>query len=249
MTPLAMEMTRHLIETGKQPKFKEMLTLCACYEVSSVFEIIAQTMNTLKARQVDVAEGIDHGGLLFCPAEYVWIELKRSLIDEKERGRVGFLLRKRNEFEIQLISPNGDMGDFLNASIVFNGDCFKIFPDKGTSKEDETLAGIIVSFAVSALILLNAPYGIDKAEHAPHKGFARNLRKQGLPAPKPYTIISLSKSAPAHLTGAGTGHHKAFHFVRSHLRRYENGLTSKVKAHWRGDPALGILKTDYKVVA
>lgn len=41
---------------------------------------------------------------------------------------------------------------------------------------------------------------------------------------------------------------KAYHFVRSHLRRKE-GRVETVRSHWRGDPAFGIRVPHYKVSA
>jgi hypothetical protein len=47
----------------------------------------------------------------------------------------------------------------------------------------------------------------------------------------------------AHYTGE-----KCLHFCRSHLR-VRNGRLEQVKAHWRGNPSLGIKQTRYKLVA
>lgn len=46
---------------------------------------------------------------------------------------------------------------------------------------------------------------------------------------------------------AWTSSPKAYHFVRSHVRRFEDGTHTIVRAHWRGDPAFGIRIGHYVV--
>jgi hypothetical protein len=253
MTPLA----REYLEVGERLQtnkwFYNTLSKARCYDFTALRELIKETMDALGDKQNRLSMQMEHGGLLLIPDKIVWLEVNKREDGSRLPGRSGILLQ-------QLIKDGKEA--ILCFALKSNGDqlarsCLSLFdtsfmvgpldPNDIDCFDQRIIAGVGLQAAAS-LIILNAPYGIDKTEYAPHKGFARKLRKQGLLAPKPYTIISLSKSAPAHLTGAGTGHHKAFHFVRSHLRHYNNGLTSKVKAHWRGDPALGILKTDYKVI-
>lgn len=55
--------------------------------------------------------------------------------------------------------------------------------------------------------------------------------------------IDDGESHEAHLTGR-----RALHFCRKHIR-IRNGKLEYVSAHWRGDPALGIKQTRYKLRA
>jgi hypothetical protein len=233
-----------------QTKSINALLSATCLEVSSIETLICETGKTIANNQtkkffsnnMDTETPCEHGGLLIAPSKFTWIEIKR------DNHYLGILVHDIEDqlctigFADEIQSP-GIIEKQVDDKFVLRRELKHSY----TANED-LLFQKTTLFAAAALITINAPYGIEKTKVAAHKGFAKNLVRKGFAKPKPYTIISLSKSAPAHLTGAGTGHHKAFHFVRSHLRHYNNGLTSKVKAHWRGDPALGILKTDYKVI-
>jgi len=56
----------------------------------------------------------------------------------------------------------------------------------------------------------------------------------------------------AHIANRQRGHGgtpKAFHFCRGHVRRLSSGVVTRVRAHWRGDPSLGVCQADYRVAA
>lgn len=104
------------------------------------------------------------------------------------------------------------------------------------------------------LALINTPRIIGRRQHMPHSGLQRRLAA-ALKMPGKYPLrawseIVLEVHAPevargefeARLTGG-----KALHFCRAHLR-VRNGKVEFVSAHWRGDPALGMKQTRYRVV-
>ena len=107
------------------------------------------------------------------------------------------------------------------------------------------------------LAIINSPKIIGRRQHMPHRGLERALiAKQKAIGKFPlhaWTEIQLkvtppkdmSSDAPAedHLTGQ-----KALHFCRAHLR-VRMGRLEVVRAHWRGDAALGIKRSRYKVTA
>jgi len=107
----------------------------------------------------------------------------------------------------------------------------------------------------AALAIINTPRLIGRTQRAPHRGLERNLlRNQKAVGSYPlraWSEITLSATPSAledgeteevHFTGK-----KCLHFCRAHLR-VRNGRLELVNAHWRGDPALGIKRTRYKVV-
>lgn len=89
----------------------------------------------------------------------------------------------------------------------------------------------------------------------PHRGLERALiANQKLVGKFPlhaWTEIKLHVTPPkeaegeheAHLTGE-----RALHFCRAHLR-IRLGRLEVVKAHWRGNPAIGIKQSRYTVTA
>jgi hypothetical protein len=103
------------------------------------------------------------------------------------------------------------------------------------------------------LSIINSPKIIDRSTHKPSSGLQKRL---GRKATKPFELlpwheIFLDVRPPPdgeHDTGGGrlTGP-KAFHFCRSFIR-IRLGKLERVRAHWRGDPALGVSQASYRVL-
>ena len=106
----------------------------------------------------------------------------------------------------------------------------------------------------AALALINTPKVIGRRQHMPHSGIQRRLAAANGTAGKvplhAWTEIVLEVWPPkvddstpheARLTGA-----KALHFCRQHLR-VRLGKLELVSSHWRGDPAVGIKRSRYRV--
>jgi hypothetical protein len=105
------------------------------------------------------------------------------------------------------------------------------------------------------LALINTPRIIGRRQHMPHKSLEAKLSRLGFAAGK-YPLhawneirlevgiprdLSDEASTEAHLTGR-----KALHFCRSHIR-IRLGRIEIVRAHWRGDAAVGIKRSRYKL--
>lgn len=115
------------------------------------------------------------------------------------------------------------------------------------------LANHIIAFSVLAIDLINTPGVLGMRQHQPHAGLARRMAKLGvgrfpLRAWSEVTVRTSTKIVDSEFE-SGPSFHKCLHFVRAHKRHYKDGGISLVKAHWRGDPALGIKRTRYKVAA
>lgn len=108
-----------------------------------------------------------------------------------------------------------------------------------------------VTMAVLLLDIINQPTLCHLKVHQPHRGLEKKLLSAGAgryPLLAWHEVIIKPQDRPltrqeidGHLTGR-----KCLHFVRGHPRT----LTDRdvwVKHHWKGDPALGIKRTRYKV--
>lgn len=116
------------------------------------------------------------------------------------------------------------------------------------SGESEKKLGCI-PLALATLAIINAPRGVEREVVPPHKGQARAMRSEGVAASllRPWTRVKLS--APRARDGVGSpvgGEQKAYHFCRQHTR-LRRGRAELVRAHWRGNPALGIVRKTYAV--
>jgi hypothetical protein len=111
----------------------------------------------------------------------------------------------------------------------------------------------VIAFAVMAIDLINTPGLVGLKQHAPHADLARQLARTGVGK---YPLRAWSEvMVKTHTTVSNEDHEsglsfrKCLHFVRSHQRHYRDGRVSIIPAHWRGDPALGIKRTRYRVAA
>lgn len=115
-------------------------------------------------------------------------------------------------------------------------------------------ANRFIGMVVLTLDLINTPGLIGLRQRDPHRGFARRLAALRGGS---YPLHSWSEVVLKHQTRiaepgerlSGTTYHKCLHFVRSHLRHYRDGKVVTIPAHWRGDPALGIKRTRYRMAA
>lgn len=114
-----------------------------------------------------------------------------------------------------------------------------------------------ISAAHCLLVIINSPHIIGRTTRVPHRGLERELRKK-FPVFGKYPLHAWSELKleanvrqkdehtgevhEAHLTGK-----KCLHFCRAHLR-VRLGKLELVSSHWRGDPALGIKRTRYKII-
>ena len=111
-----------------------------------------------------------------------------------------------------------------------------------------------IGMCVLTLDLINTPGLIGLRQHDPHRGLARRLYASRVGS---YPLQGWSEVVLKHQTKiadeaerhTGTTYHKCLHFVRSHKRHYRDGKVTVIPAHWRGDPALGIKRTRYRLAA
>ena len=104
------------------------------------------------------------------------------------------------------------------------------------------------------LSIINSPKIIERSTHKPSSGLQKRLNRK---ASKPFELlpwheIFLDVQPPPD----GTSHDgsserltgpKAFHFCRSFIR-IRLGKLERVRAHWRGDPSLGVSQASYRVL-
>lgn len=250
MTPLAQRLLRLFLK--QNPALAGYLAQAACFDVSPVRLLAERTAAELRGTTSGVETEdpeMEHGGLLFTPSEFTWIE---------QRGHDGRLVGALVQAVDDQIGYTGFMETGEAAISGFlelqpDGEHFVVrrdlrFPARDAN--DERVSAVYGGWIASCLLLINAPRGVERATSAPHKGLARDVRRAGLGELKPAHTIRLSTAAGeiGDDSGAPTGGSpKVFHFCRSHVRRLSGGRTTRVRAHWRGDPALGIGDGDYRV--
>lgn len=243
MTPLALKTARQLLASGSERHFLTQLLVSACFDLSPVARIVRETSQDLLAT-LAAEHRMEHGGLLFAPAGSSWVEMMMPGLP-----RIGALVWSEDNV-IWFESSSRDVSGFLE--LDEDGEHFSSGRNgalTSTGPDYDMALGVLASFVASALLLINAPRGVERHPSPPHKGLAREVRKAGFGELKPvHTIRLVKRSGPlGEADGAGQGSPKAFHFCRSHLRKFPNGDVTRIRAHWRGDPALGARQGDYLV--
>lgn len=223
-----------------------------CFEIS---EIVSESNRLVEVKGLEsitqVAEVTS-----FLPAPKTWIEFQ----SKGKQERLGFLLEDMNEYA--LVSPVFLTADKFVSSKFRFGLPFKgqstvgtIHLETGTPENTAQIFGRMASTLIGALAFINTPRIIGRRQHMPNRGLEKKILKDRR-APNVFPLnawteiilhitppvdVSNNPSIEAHLTGQ-----RALHFCRAHLR-IQHGKLVVVKAHWRGDPALGIVQTRYKV--
>jgi hypothetical protein len=189
----------------------------------------------------------------FLPAPNTWLEWREingtryAVSFREDSGKaVAQLFRDVNEEYVTagLGVLNLQIGHLESVTTDTNDD----LPDKEARRA--------LCAAYFCLAIINSPRIVGRRVHLPHKGLARELAKASgvnigplhdwheikLEIHKPESIDD-GEPHEATLTGR-----RALHFCRKHVR-IRLGKLEYVRAHWRGDPAIGIRRARYVVTA
>lgn len=140
-------------------------------------------------------------------------------------------------------------------SSKLSGDALRMYNQTVTDMESKTfeegritreVADQIKPIVYAILALINSPKLVRRV-HVDQTRINRSRLKRGRYPFHPHHEVKLDvdKTTVKALTGSkGDGSHKAHHFVRAHLR-FRLGQYELVKPHWRGDPEVGVIETDY----
>lgn len=260
MTPLAHKIVNELTLPLKRRAFVDAAGMLPKMESIHCFECTAvREASDSLARELYAEGGCPMSDVLaFLPAPKTWIECQYP-----DGLRIGTLLLDDGDgknFQVWLAGAE--------SSRLFSWQRGALVP-YGTSSQYGTFQPILnpggeglvsggdvthlVPLVYGFLALINTPRIIGRRQHMPHAGLQKRLLRSGVQGKYPlhaWTEILLEVHPPvidgeeheAHLTGK-----RALHFCRAHLR-IKNGRLERVRAHWRGDPALGMKQSRYRVV-
>lgn len=264
MTPLAQQIANDFARPARQREFKDQCDLqrrildAHCFDVSEVFDAAADMTEGLYARG-KTARGVS----TFLPAPKTWLEWRYS---NGAREGVLFEAAKGDKAATARWAFGHNGGElFLSAQFVgelmLDGDgaidqsysIVRALENDWKDSSRENISGWICHM-YTLLAMINTPRVIGRRTHTPHVGLQRKLAAaRGSVGKYPlhaWHEVVLEVSPPrmhegepieSHLTGR-----KAQHFCRAHLR-IRCGSLELVSAHWRGDPALGMKQTRYRL--
>lgn len=259
MTPLAHAILKDACLPRAQRAFKDESGIVAdlydahCFEVTEVMALANDLADDLGKI------GVFHDTTSFLPAPKTWIEWR-----EGDTRIAAFLCAEPGERWAERLYVMGEPRHRLYHASPKKGR-FPLAPQRTlqvgehrpiTRKLIEADGGgsadsVLRIFAL--LLMINTTRGFNRRTHRPHAGLQRQVARARGKAGKfqlhGWTEIKLEVRPPSIETGEAqeawlTGG-RAWHFVRAHLKP-SNGVF--VSAYWRGDPALGMKRTRYRLV-
>ena len=264
MTPLASFLAKQIIarpkhrasdwrDSGKLAQLTTALSDIHCFEVSACVDLMLDMLEHVVADwEPGKTEGL-YADFAFLPAPKTWVEWR----DARTGLRLAFLFEQVGDWRAtatmfchKWAKPAGQIS--LTSPYQHSVDGKQIVPAWAHSTDN--YAQDAMAFAHAFLPLLNSPHVVGRHSHMPNRSLERKLVQQmaGSFPLRAWTELKLEVNKPieiddgapheAHLTGS-----RAFHFVRKHLR-FKCGRLEYVKAHWRGDIALGVKQTRYTAV-
>lgn len=269
MTPLAAKLTKMIIDINSAPAYwktnaahlRAALYDIHCFELTGALTFLPELASLIQAAGEERFDGmLEKYG--FLPAPNTWIEwlnpnlgyrVALLLTEHKNRATVEFFT---SDFATFLGWVSTDAGNFERVKGPYIVPTALIENVKRFGGNDTDVVDGLLAISHSFLLLINSPQVIGRRQHMPHRALEKKLIKSlgvGRFPLRAWTEILLRVTKPleiddgepheAHLTGR-----RALHFVRKHVR-IRRGRLEYVKSHWRGDPALGIKRSRYKVGA
>lgn len=235
MTPFARKISR-------DPTWQSRLAGATCFDFTAVEPLIPTTIEALcdGADQGPDGSRINHGGLLVAPAELFWFEVKLKA------GSMGWAC---HFVEDQICVFYFEPGKPVVTAVLelLPDDQVRIFPDTRFPLPPGLPEPTFALPVAAMLVMLNAPKGFRQKPIAAHRGHAKQIRRLTGIALKPAHTVHIDLSAgDVSPSGSIGGAPKAFHFCRAH-RRNLGDRSIRLRAHWRGDPALGVCQSTYEV--
>ncbi len=244
MTPMASLFVQGALTTGRKselaPIFLPMLSELRCFDIEAIYNSVNQALGDLRGTELgETADYLFENHVL--PSPMVWLEARtQSFTVISLENTLQFSALRRHTVNRMKLVP------FASAGLHKDEEGRWIITPVEDLNEADALA--LIMFTLLLIDFINQPYVCRSENNHPHRALARKVRGAGLGELRPWHVITL-RPRSGEVQG-GEGHHspKCFHFVRGHKRHYRNGRVSKVTHHWRGDPALGISRANYKVL-
>jgi hypothetical protein len=259
MTPLLHRIAKELTLPPKDRTFDDKAGLLQklsdvhCFEITEIDELAAQLG----------AEYPRYGApdeLMFLPAPKTWIELRTNY------GRQGYLVEEREGSDWSLIEARqGRNGNWWSEGAYYSGRQSRFIRSSRLPDVQRRVEEINAAYQRAAewnhscewlravMAIINTPRIIERREHAPHAGLRKKLAaKEAVARVHPWHEVVLSVAPLPEAKDEGdrpesrlTGE-RALHFCRAYLR-IRLGKLELVSAHWRGNQALGVVQTRYRL--
>ena len=267
VTPLAHRFAKELTLPLKDRRITDLAKILPelgqvhCFDCSEIYDSINRMINEEQA----VATAVALLPQTFIPCEIAWLEVDRQIINDGPPGagdKTALIVwMEKDTFYVSIAASHREVSGYPYSHTIGSLRPNPTSPAgldvgitkglDGSTSEAQALLFLCASIAILMLDIINQPTLCRLVTHQPHRGLERALLRAGVGR---YPLLAWQEivithedfgdedEAVAHLTGR-----KCLHFVRGHRRQYRDGRLTQVAHHWRGDPALGIKRTRYKV--
>lgn len=246
MTPLWKVYAKHLgrnYTSAAMPDIeKRFLQVPRAFDLSGVSDMCEQVWRELFIADADDSKIFDLGERCAVPCEHFWLEFRDN----------AYLVEACNEqdsgvYAVSELLTEGGLRLVTVGRIDQAGELFQV----GATEEcpdDYVIEGLQACGRVlSAIAVLNSPRARQEPAAA-RKLLGNKFPRDANPELRATRIyIDVGGRSVSGETLARTQSPKAYHFVRSHVRRFDDGTSTVVRAHWRGDPAFGVRVGIYTV--
>lgn len=239
MSPLLQRVLKASLKSspGMTLDYRKLIS-ATCFDVSEVEPLIRQMEDEI------LPSGLIEQSL-FLPADITWVETEKF----------GFLAFKTEEnphiacVNIALPTVGGHWLISFIGLIALSGSDDRAGTLIPNEKVGRGIWGHVLDL-YSALAIINSPKIVVAETAQTHRGFKKKFATSTGFQPREYwTKIRLQAIDRDSLAGGGiVSGEKCLHFCRSHLR-IRNGKLERVRSHWRGNPAVGVKQSNYRVTA
>lgn len=250
MTPLAQRFLKRL-SLGKTIMGKGFSTSdifqMSCFDVQEIAPAMLVGMVGKQSKQFIDAVKIP----FVLPNIVTWLEFVVPTVFETEIPyRIGYMLCEVNEGVALCMSseenPTPTPIARFTPPIIYGMD-WNLITEKDVGVSQQDIRDWFCD-AICLIDIIQNPHLVEKETKPVHKGLAKTVARGGRNKLGDHIVVKVNRAAIRNDGPSHPGSPKRFHFVHAHPRHYSSGLTVPVSAHWRGDPALGILpRRHYKV--
>jgi len=245
MTPLAQQYFKQLLlPAHERPDDPMLMPLddLHCFEVSSLWKPVCDTIDNHTIQQTIMALPGPH----ILPSPTTWLEF-----DPYGDGQRHAWLVVELDESWYLFGVTGSLKSWPVVRAIppiIDGHQWQ-FMTQDNPKLSTMMTFSMFAEALFMIEILVTPSLVVKVPHDPHAGFARNFRNMpgGYPLHAWHEVL-INPDAVKEVSDAQgrISGKKCLHFVHGHRRTLGDGRTVAVKAHWRGDPQIGLMRTKYR---
>lgn len=212
-----------------------------CFEVSAIRQPISDSLDNHTYNETLFALPGPH----LLPAPATWLEFSGP-----DGERVGYFILEMDDGWMMSIVNKSLTAHPIIAAVppLEDGDRWSFLGKDNPPLDNDTALSLFTE-ALFLIDVIVTPSLVLKVPRDPHAGFARAFRNLpgGYPLHAWHEVLINPEAMKVVSDGKGKfSAKKCLHYCHGHRRNLSEGRVVAVKPHFRGDPALGMMRTKYR---